>query len=203
MMRRIVFGAVLLLGMSACSSEKQPASPSFYDVLTSRRSVRNYDASRTITEPEVRTLLAMVQDAPSWANGQPTRYYAAVSPDKVEAVKKLVGERNAENIAGAPVVLVSTFRKGLSGFFRGEATNEVGDGWGAYDNGLSDAYLILAARSMGFDTLIMGYRDADGLRQLFGIPEEEAVMAVIALGYRADDPTRPARKSLDEIVKFF
>lgn len=203
MMRRIVFGAVLLLGMSACSSEKQPASPSFDDVLTSRRSVRNYDASRTITEPEVRTLLAMVQDAPSWANGQPTRYYAAVSPDKVEAVKKLVGERNAENIAGAPVVLVSTFRKGLSGFFRGEATNEVGDGWGAYDNGLSDAYLILAARSMGFDTLIMGYRDADGLRQLFGIPEEETVMAVIALGYRADDPTRPARKSLDEIVKFF
>ena len=203
MMRRIVFGAVLLLGMSACSSEKQPASPSFYDVLTSRRSVRNYDASRTITEPEVRTLLAMVQDAPSWANGQPTRYYAAVSPDKVEAVKKLVGERNAENIAGAPVVLVSTFRKGLSGFFRGEATNEVGDGWGAYDNGLSDAYLILAARSMGFDTLIMGYRDADGLRQLFGIPAEEAVTAVIALGYRADDPTRPARKSLDEIVKFF
>ena len=202
-MRRIVFGAVLLLGMSACSSEKQPASPSFDDVLTSRRSVRNYDASRTITEPEVRTLLAMVQDAPSWANGQPTRYYAAVSPDKVEAVKKLVGERNAENIAGAPVVLVSTFRKGLSGFFRGEATNEVGDGWGAYDNGLSDAYLILAARSMGFDTLIMGYRDADGLRQLFGIPEEEVVMAVIALGYRADDPTRPARKSLDEIVKFF
>ena len=203
MLRRIVFGAVLLLGMSACSSEKQPASPSFDDVLTSRRSVRNYDASRTITEPEVRTLLAMVQDAPSWANGQPTRYYAAVSPDKVEAVKKLVGERNAENIAGAPVVLVSTFRKGLSGFFRGEATNEVGDGWGAYDNGLSDAYLILAARSMGFDTLIMGYRDADGLRQLFGIPEEETVMAVIALGYRADDPTRPARKSLDEIVKFF
>ena len=56
---------------------------------------------------------------------------------------------------------------------------------------------------MGFDTLSMGYRDADGLRQLFGIPEEEAVMAVIALGYRADDPTRPARKSLDEIVKFF
>ena len=86
---------------------------------------------------------------------------------------------------------------------RNWSTTEVGDGWGAYDNGLSDAYLILAARSMGFDTLIMGYRDADGLRQLFGIPEEEAVMAVIALGYRADDPTRPARKSLDEIVKFF
>ena len=56
---------------------------------------------------------------------------------------------------------------------------------------------------MGFDTLIMGMRDADKLRELFAIPESETIMAVIALGYRAEEPNRPERKSLDEIVKFF
>ena len=56
---------------------------------------------------------------------------------------------------------------------------------------------------MGFDTLIMGMRDADKLRELFSIPENEAVMAVISLGYRAEDPKRPTHRSLDEIVKFF
>ena len=56
---------------------------------------------------------------------------------------------------------------------------------------------------MGFDTLIMGGRDADALRSIFSIPEEETIMAVIALGYRAVDPERPARKPLDEILKFF
>ena len=49
----------------------------------------------------------------------------------------------------------------------------------------------------------MGMREADKLRELFGISENETVMAVIALGYRAEEPNRPERKNLDEIVKFF
>ena len=59
------------------------------------------------------------------------------------------------------------------------------------------------AREMGFDTLIMGGRDATAIRSIFNIPESETIMAVIALGYRAVDPQRPARKPLDEIVTFF
>ena len=35
------------------------------------------------------------------------------------------------------------------------------------------------------------------------IPQSETVMAVIALGYREVEPTRPRHKELDEIVKFF
>lgn len=176
--------------------------PSFSEVLKSRRSVRSYDASKSISKEEVTTLLTAVQEAPSWANQQPTKYYVAISPEKVDAVRELIGP-NKERTAGAPVFIVSTFERGKSGFFRGEATNEVGDGWGAYDNGLSNAYLVLQARAMGFDTLIMGIRDAEGLRSLLGIPESENVMAVISLGYRAEEPNRPERKSLHEVVTFF
>jgi nitroreductase len=110
---------------------------------------------------------------------------------------------NKERVSNAPVLIVSTFETGKSGFFRGQQTNEVGDGWGAYDNGLSNAFLVLQARAMGFDTLIMGMRDADAIRAEFAIPETEAIMAVIALGYRLEEPIRPARKNLDEIAKFF
>lgn len=56
---------------------------------------------------------------------------------------------------------------------------------------------------MRFDTLIMGMRDSEGLRQLFGISETETVMAVISLGYRADEPNRPGRMDFNEMVKFF
>ena len=87
--------------------------------------------------------------------------------------------------------------------FQGQQTNEVGEGWGAYDNGLSNCYLILQARAMGFDTLIMGMRDADALRTLFDIPGNEEVMAVISLGYRADEPRTPQHRPFDEVVKFF
>ena len=205
--RFFLYATVLWFALAWCSeSKKEPAasssSLSFDEVLTSRRSVRSYDATKKISEVEVRTLLTAVQEAPSWANQQPTKYYVAISPEKVAAVQNLVGA-NKERIAGAPVLIVSTYERGKSGFFQGQATNEIGDGWGAYDNGLSNCYLILQARAMGFDTLIMGMRDADGLRQLFNIPESETIMAVISLGYRDSEPTRPDRRPLDEIVKFF
>ena len=204
----VVLSAIMaLLSLAGCynggNHERETAtSPSFDEVLTSRRSVRNYDADKKITEAEVRDLIKASQDAPSWANQQPTKYYVAISEEKLAAVQDLVGG-NKERIKNAPVLIVSTFERGKSGYFQGNQTNEVGDGWGAYDNGLSNCYLILKARAMGFDTLIMGMRDADKLRELFSIPGNETVMAVIALGYRAEEPNRPERKYLDEILKFF
>ena len=193
---------VALTTLTGCNENQTPNVVSFDEVLTSRRSVRSYDATKKISEAEVRDLLIATQEAPSWANQQPTHYYVAISDEKVAAVQNLVGP-NKERIQNAPILIVSTFERGKSGFFQGNQTNEVGDGWGAYDNGLSNCYLILKARAMGFDTLIMGLRDADGLRTLFSIPEDESIMAVISLGYRDGEPNRPQRKPLDEIVKFF
>lgn len=201
MKRRVLLSAmVVLFGLPGYSQEK--VSPSFDEVLTTRRSIRSYDAAKKISEAEVRELLMAVQEAPSWANQQPTHYYVAISPEKVAAVQDLVGG-NKSRIKDAPVLIVSTFERGKSGFFRDSPANEVGDGWGAYDNGLSNCYLVLKARAMGFDTLIMGMRDADKLRSLFAIPEGETVMAVISLGYRKGEPVQPRHRPLDDIVKFF
>ena len=205
-MNKVMFLAALtaMMSMIGCSEKKEASKDvvSFDEVLTTRRSVRSYDASKKISETEVRELLTATQEAPSWANQQPTKYYVAISKEKVAAVQDMVGG-NKERIKDAPVLIVSTFELGKSGFFQGNQTNEVGDGWGAYDNGLSNCYLILKARAMGFDTLIMGMRDADKLRKLFDIPENETIMAVISLGYRAGEPNRPERRPLDDIVKFF
>lgn len=204
MKKNLLLSALMvLLAFTGCTeNKKESKAPSFDEVLKTRRSVRSYDATKTISEEEVRQLLTATQEAPSWANQQPTKYYVAMSKEKLDAVKELVG-RNKQNIADAPVVIVSTFERGKSGFFDGKPTNEIGEGWGAYDNGLSNAYLILQARAMGFDTLIMGMRDADALRSLFDIPSNEEIMAVISLGYRAQEPSRPERRQLNEIVKFF
>lgn len=197
---------MLALGLLVigCAPKSEPVHSADIDaVIASRRSVRHFDAAKTISKEQVQTLIATTQEAPTWANGQPVRYYVALSPEKADAVREVIGEWNKKNTEGAHVFIVSTYVKGASGFFRGTPANEVGDGWGAYDTGLSDAYLILKARAMGFDTLIMGGRDAEAIRSIFDIPQEEAVMSVIALGYRSEDPERPKRKDLDEILKFY
>lgn len=194
---RSLYAVVAILLLSSCGS-----GSSFDQLVASRRSVRSYDATKTITEDEVRTLMATAQEAPSWANVQGTRYYVVMSEEKREALKPIMGQ-NARNIADVPVVIITTFKRGQSGFFDGEASDELGDSWGAFDNGLSNAFLILKAKDMGFDTLIMGLRDADGLHNLLSIPSDEAVTSVMALGYAKDRPRRPERKELYEIVKFF
>lgn len=200
----LIGAATVLLALTSCHNDNTNTEPSvsFDEVLTTRRSVRSYDATKKISEAEVRELLKATQEAPSWANQQPSKYYVAIGEEKLKAAMEMIGA-NKDRVADAPVLIVSTFERGKSGYFQGQATNEVGEGWGAYDNGLSNCYLILKARAMGFDTLIMGMRDADQLRALFDIPEDETVMAVIALGYRNEEPTHPDRRDLDDIVKFF
>ena len=207
MKKSLLIGAVaLMLGLTACGDKQSapatPAGPNFDEVLMTRRSIRSYDATKTITKEEVRELLTAVQEAPSWANQQPTKYYVAISPEKLEEVSNAIFG-NKERVAGAPVLIVSTYERGKSGFFRGQPTNEIGDGWGAYDNGLSNCYLIMKARAMGFDTLIMGMRDGDALRGIFNIPAEETVMAVISLGYRNQEPNQPEHRPFDEVFKFY
>jgi nitroreductase len=199
---KMLFGALVALATLAGCTASQPASASLDDLFLTRRSIRNYEAGRTISEAQVRELLTAAQNAPSWANQQPSKYYVAISPEKHDAVLEMIGG-NKDRVVNAPVFIVSTFEKSKSGFFRGNAANDAGELWGAYDNGLSNAYLVLKARDMGFDTLIMGMREADKLRELFAIPENEAILAVIALGYRAEEPNMPVHRPLDEVVKFF
>jgi nitroreductase len=199
---KMLFGALVALATLAGCNAQQPASASLDDLFLTRRSIRNYEPGRTISEAQVRELLTAAQNAPSWANQQPSKYYVAISPEKHDAVLEMIGG-NKDRVINAPVFIVSTFEKSKSGFFRGNPANDAGELWGAYDNGLSNAYLVLKARDMGFDTLIMGMREADKLRELFAIPEDEAILAVIALGYRAEEPNMPVHRPLDEVVKFF
>lgn len=70
------FAALLMQPLVA----QEKKSPSFDEVLTTRRSIRSYDATKKISEQEVRTLMEAVQEAPSWANQQPSKYYVAMTP---------------------------------------------------------------------------------------------------------------------------
>jgi len=205
-MKRFAFISALiaLCVISGCvtGSGSKNAAPTLDEVFITRRSIRAYEAGRTISEAQLRELFEATQNAPSWANYQPSKYYVALSKEAHDAVLDKIGF-NRDRVANASALLVSTYERGKSGYLQGQQTNEIGEGWGAHDNGLSDAYLILKARAMGFDTLIMGMRDSDGLREIFDIPENETVMAVIALGYRAEEPRDPVHKPLDDFVKFF
>ena len=163
----VLLGAcAALLTLAGCSAQPAATAPSLDEIFATRRSIRAYDADKKISEAEIRELLTATQNAPSWANQQPSKYYVALGQEKFNAVLDLVGG-NKPRVANASALVVCTFEKGKSGFFRGTPANDAGDFWGAYDNGLSNAYFILKAREMGFDTL--NYQSLDGMLEAIGI----------------------------------
>lgn len=178
----------------------------FQKLIEERRSIRSYEAGRTVDKETVSQLINSAIEAPSWKNGQTSRYYCIISEDMKERFRKeCLPEFNAKNSENASALIVTTYITNRVGFNRetGLPDNEVGNGWGCYDLGLQNENLILKAKELGLGTLIMGIRDADRIRAFCNIPENEAVMAVIAVGYAAASPDKPKRKSVEDIAKFY
>ena len=176
----------------------------FQQVIDARQSVRSFNGKQ-VSEEILREMVSAAQAAPSWKNTQTSRYYCISTPEQVSKFRETVlPEFNQNSTKDATAYVVTTFRKNISGFNKatGEADNEVGNGWGAYDLGLHDAYLLLAARNAGFDTVIMGLRDGEKVREILSIPETEEILSVIAMGKRAEEPALRPRKELQEIVTF-
>lgn len=174
----------------------------FQKLVESRRSVREYVEGASVAD--VNTMIACAQEAPSWKNSQTARYYVVSSPEMLAKFGELaLPEFNAKSSQNATLV-VTTFEKTRAGFNReGVADNELGDEWGAYDLGLANMLLCLKAKELGYDTLIMGIRDGQAIRDLLEVPDSQEVVAVIAVGKGAVEMPRPKRKETETIIKVF
>ena len=177
----------------------------FQKVIDARQSVRSFNGN-PVSEDILRQMIAAAQTAPSWKNTQTSRYYCIHSPELVSKFRDTVlPSFNKTSTEKATVYIVSTFKKNISGFNKstGKPDNEVGNGWGAYDLGLHDMLLCAKATELGVDTLIMGLRDSDVVAEFCNIPEDEQVMSIIAVGYRAENVSeKPPKKDVDIVATF-
>ena len=176
----------------------------FKDIIEKRRSIRRYKndkVERTLIEQCIEAAIL----APSWKNSQTASYHVVMSDEMLSKVKaECLPVFNATNVKDAPVLIICTFVKDRAGFDRdGTPTNEVGQGWGYYDCGLHNENLILKAKDLGLETLIMGIRDEAKLREYLNINENEIIVSVISVGYRDINPEMPKRKEVEDIAVFY
>lgn len=177
----------------------------FSKLIEMRRSVRAYEASNEIPLKDIEEMVYAAQQAPSWKNSQTGRYYVVKSPDTREDFRKnCLPGFNFERTENALAFIVTAFEEGVSGFAPdGTATDENGNGWGCYDLGLQNSLLLLKAKELGYDTLVMGLRKEAIIREILGIPNSQRIVSVIAVGKGAIAPEKPERKMLGEILKTF
>ena len=171
------------------------------EIALHRRSIRKYNGD-AVSRGELETLVRFAQEAPSWKNQQASRYYIVMSPAVLAAARQCLEGSNPLKTEGVGALIVTAFKHNIVGHTHGVPDNEGGNGWGWYDLGLQNAYLLLKAAELGLDTLVIGIRSADRLRELLQIPDDETIGAVIAVGHRVDDAHRPPRKELEEIARF-
>lgn len=129
----------------------------FNEVAVTRKSIRKY-AARPVAKEDIEAMLRCAMEAPSWKNSQTARYHVITSSTMLQAMKQEgLAPFNAENTKDAPVLIVTSFVKDVAGFDKdGTPSNELGNLWGAYDLGLHNENLLLKARDLGLDTLVMG-----------------------------------------------
>ncbi len=176
----------------------------FNQVIKERRSIRRYTTQK-VEEKKIVALIEAAQLAPTWKNSQTGRYYVLREEASLkEFIEACLPPFNKENVKDAPVIIVTTFKKDVSGFDKeANAVNEVGNGWGYYDLGLQNQNLVLKAVDLGLDTLIMGIRDENAIRAFLKVPEDEIIVSVISVGYRNINPDMPKRKALEDIIKWY
>lgn len=177
----------------------------FQNVIENRRSMRNYKEGKKFDKQIIDELIRAALFAPTWKNSETGRYHVILSDEMLLKFRnECLAEYNRNNSNNACAIIVTTFVKNQSGFnVDGTPTNELGNGWGIYDLGLQNQNLLLKAKEMGLDTLVMGIRDEVRIREMLNIPEEEIIVAAIALGYGDKEAKAPKRKEIEEVLKVY
>ena len=177
----------------------------FQTLIENRRSVRKYSPNTDISKEQIQQLIKAALEAPSWKNTETGRYYCVLSEDMKQKLRKeCLCYANNDIKTEHAALIVTTFVHNRADFQKdGTPDNEIGNGWGCYDLGLQNENLILKAAELGLSTLIMGLRNADKIREMLSIPESETIVAVIAVGTADEEPSRPKRRELEDVLKFF
>ena len=173
------------------------------DCILTRRSVRKF-LDKPVDRETLEQVVATAAYAPSWKNTQISRYMAIEDRAVLDTIcRDFLPEHNANIVSGAPLLVAQTFVKNRSGFERdGSYTTQRKDGWQHYDCGIAAQTFCLAAHEAGLGTVIMGIFPHEELGAFLNVPEEQELMALIAVGYPAEQPNAPKRKDVETLLTY-
>lgn len=173
--------------------------------IQSRRSVRRY-TSVAIPKETVEQIAALAAYAPSWKNTQVARYTVVTDRAVIEKIANecvLGFTHNAGILTGCSVLVVQSIINKRSGYERdGSFSTAQGTHWESFDAGIAAQTFCLAAHDLGIGTCILGVFDEKKVAEAIGLPEGQTVSCLIPMGYPAETPNAPARKSVDDLVRF-
>jgi nitroreductase len=163
-------------------------SLSLLDVILSRRSIRNYE-NKEIPQEILHQVLEAGRQAPSAVNRQPIHFIVVTD---IQAKNELSKSLFAKHLKNAPIVIVGC----------ADEKSLLTGKWAVVDTTIAMQNIVIAAWTFGIGSCWIGSFSEEKVKGLFKIPGKWKVVALLTLGYPAEEPKVKNRKSFEELFSF-
>ena len=157
--------------------------------VRARRSIRNF-LDKSVEEEKLLAVLEAGRLAPSAKNMQDWRFI--VVRDSATRQRLAEAARDQQFVGQAPVVIAACGTSDL--------VMTCGQPAYAIDVAIALDHMTLAAASLDLGTCWIGAFCEEKVKEILGVPQEIRVVALLPLGYPAEEPSPRPRKTLDEVV---
>ncbi len=161
------------------------------EAIRKRYSCRHYK-NTPVEEKKLTQVLEAARLAPSAHNAQDWKFVVV----KNKETKRKLGEAAGQFfISQAPVIIVAVAL---------DSEHILSSGVPAYalDLAIAVDHITLVATSLGLATCWIGAFDQEEVKKILAISSQYKVVALLPLGYPADQPGSKSRKSLKEIISW-
>ncbi len=177
----------------------------FLDCIKGRRSIRKFKSDKIDHEVFDRIVEA-ARYSPSWKNSQTARYIVV---EDSKLLNKIAEEClngftfNANTIKQSPALVLVTYVTGRSGYEKdGSFSTSKGDRWEMFDSGIASQTFSLVAYAEGLGCVILGVFNEEMVTEAVGIPKDQKLATMIAIGYPDIEPNMPVRKEVSELLSY-
>jgi nitroreductase len=161
---------------------------SLLDLILSRRSIRRYE-NKDISEEVLRQILEAGRQAPSAANRQPIRFVIVKDHD---ILKNLCDNLINRFVKYAPVAIVGC--ADIKSLLTGK--------WAVVDATIAMQNMVIAAWTLGIGSCWIGACNEEKVKELLKTPDKWKVVALVTLGYPAEQPKPRKKKQFEEMFSF-
>ena len=166
----------------------------FFEIVQNRRSIRAF-TSDPIEPAKLQNILQAVNLAPSAGNLQAYEVYQVTQPSVKDALAQAAFMQMF--MAQAPVVLIFCANPSRSAERYAERGVNL---YSVQDATIACTIAALAVTDQGLGSVWVGAFDPGAVRKAASIPDDLVPVAMLPIGYPAENPRKRSRRSLKDLV---
>lgn len=191
------------------------------EAIRSRRSVKHFDANHKMTEEEINEILSLAMLSPTAFNLQHWRFVIVDDVELREKIKQVSMQQEQVTDASLLLVLCADLKAwekdtqrywrhaekeiqafmlpAMDGYYRGN--DQVQRDEAMRTCGLAAQTIMLAAKSLGYDSCPMDGFEFDKVAELINLPDDHIVTMFVVIGKGTKDAwPRPGQLALEDVV---